>query len=107
MTDDPHAMPTQDTEPLGIKVKLVVLIGALFVLLLVTILAGAQAGVRYAYEQKQEKRWLLPNPDLNRLEAEQYENINRYGVVNTERGVYSIPIDRAMELVAKRERRGE
>ena len=98
---DPHASQTQETEPLGIKIKVVVLISVMFIVLLAVIVFGAQAGIRYAYEQQQEERWLLPNRDLQQLEREQIENINRYGVVNAERGVYSVPIERAMEAVAE------
>lgn len=97
-----HAGETQDTEPLGIKIKVVVLISVLFVILLAVIVFGAQAGVRYAYQQQQQESWLLPNPELQQLEREQIENINRYGVVNADREVYSIPIERAMEAVAER-----
>jgi len=104
MTEDPHALPTQETEPLGISVKVVTLIAVVFVLLLVTILAATQAGVRYAYAVEEQRRWLRPNLELNQLEREQLENINRYGVVDPQNGVYSIPIDRAMQAVAERSR---
>lgn len=92
---------TQETEPLGIKIKVVVLIALMFVILLSVIVFAAQAGVRFAYQQQQEERWLLPNRELQQLEREQMENINRYGVVNAERGLYSVPIERAMEAVAE------
>lgn len=98
---EPHASPTQETEPLGIKIKVVVLIAVMFTVLLAVIVFAAQAGVRFAYQQQQEERWLLPNRELQQLEREQRENINRYGVVNTERGLYSVPIERAMEAVAE------
>lgn len=96
-----HANESQATEPLGIKIKAVVLIAVMFVLLLVTIVAAAQAGVRYAYQQAQEERWLLPNQDLEQLEREQIENISRYGVVNAQQERYAIPIDRAMQAIAR------
>lgn len=92
---------TQETEPLGIKIKVVVLIALMFVILLSVIVFAAQAGVRFAYQQQQEERWLLPNRELQQLEREQMENINRYGVVNAERGLYAVPIERAMEAVAE------
>jgi hypothetical protein len=98
-----HLGETQQTEPLGIKIKIVVLIAVMFVILLAVIVFGAQAGVRYAYQQEQEERWLLPNRELQQLEREQIENINRYGVVNAQRGLYSVPIERAMEAVAERQ----
>lgn len=97
-----HVGEAQGTEPLGIKIKVVVLIAAVFVVLLAVIVFGTQAGVRYAYQQADEERWLLPNQELQQLEREQIENVNRYGVVNAKRGLYSIPIERAMEAVAER-----
>mgnify|MGYP006271598805 CR=1 FL=1 len=100
MSDEHASLPTQETEPLGISIKLVVLISVVFTLLLVTIIAATQAGVRYAYQRQAEQRWMLPNRELAQLEREQREHINRYGVVDPQAGLYTIPIDQAMEAVA-------
>lgn len=101
MSDEHAHLPTQETEPLGISVKLVALTGVIFVLLLVSILAFTQAGVRFAYQQQEKQRWLDPNLELRQLETEQLTAIQRYGVVDREAGVYTIPIDAAIEAVAE------
>jgi len=40
---------------------------------------------------------------LQQTRAEQTEAISQYGVVDEEKGVYRIPIDRAMDMVAAEE----
>ena len=39
-------------------------------------------------------------PDLQETEAQAMERLNQYGVVEGEEGVYRIPIDRAMQIIA-------
>ena len=43
-----------------------------------------------------------PHKDLERLRAEEAEELNSYGWVNRNPDVFHIPIERAMELVAAR-----
>lgn len=84
-----------DTKTLG----LVLGVGA--ILTLVTVV-GVQAlyfaGERHEYERKEVRRRYY---ELTDVTAEQRAALEEYEVVDPERGIVSIPIERAMELVRK------
>lgn len=77
------------------------LIGIVSAILLFVIIVVLQAFF-YRAEQGELERKVLTQPyeALQRLDAQQLEQLNSYGWVNEAEGTVRIPIERAMELVA-------
>jgi hypothetical protein len=91
-------------EKRDINVVMVIGLSVFLVAILVIILVFL---MDYFVETKEEMVYeiqLKPESvDLKTLEAEDKEILNSYEVLDTEQGVYRIPIERAMELLAKEE----
>lgn len=52
-------------------------------------------------EVEQQQVLTVSNPKLKELHASEQEELNTYGWVDKDKGTVRIPIERAMELVAK------
>jgi len=81
----------------------------LSVVLVVAILAVVVS--QFVYFTAQETRYSTTDqityPDLEQLELQAAEMLGQYAVLDRETGVYRIPIDRAIELIANEEARSE
>ncbi len=78
-----------------------VVVGIVGAILLFVAIVGVQA-LFYNAEQDLANQINRGDPrQLSRLRAEQLEAINSYGWQDQEQGIVTIPIDRAMELVAQ------
>ena len=86
------------------NVPLSAVIGLVGAVLLFVIIVGLQA-LFYSMEQREmaKKVYSQPYQALQQLDADQLERLNSYGWVNQSKGVVHIPIDRAMEMVAREE----
>jgi hypothetical protein len=76
-------------------------VGIISAILLFVIIVVLQAFFYRAEQQEMERKvYTKPYEALQRLDAQQLEQINSYGWVNEAEGTVRIPIERAMELVA-------
>jgi hypothetical protein len=74
---------------------------AVCVVLFLIIVFGVSEYYEIFREQLVEERVLLPqSPELLAVRAMEKKNLTTYGVVDKDKGVVRIPIERAMELVA-------
>lgn len=89
-------------KPDDVNAPLIALVGIVSAILLFIITIGAQAWIRSFQERENYRKVVSPRDEkLARLEATQMESINAYRMVDTQKGVVAIPIDRAMEIVVK------
>ena len=81
--------------------KIISITIAMFILLVVILVALTQYFVTFK-EQQVYKSVLQPeSKELRELRAREDEILNSYKVIDKEKGIYQIPIIRAMELVAE------
>ncbi len=84
------------------NVTTIAAVGAISVLLTIATIFGVRAlYVTYANRETQRKVIDVPTLDSDSKLAEQEAKLNRYGWSNREQGTVTIPIDRAMEIVAR------
>ena len=79
---------------IGLSVFLVVVL-AIILVLLMDYFVGTKEQMVYEAQLQPE------SVDLKQLEAADKEELTTYKVLDADRGVYRIPIERAMELLAK------
>ena len=98
---DQHEIPGYEKSP--INLKLVSLIGVLFVLLLVVISVGTRNFFIKDKDQVIYDQQLQPvSAKLRETRAREEGLINRYKVLDKTAGIYQIPVDRAMAILADR-----
>ena len=89
-------------EKRDVNISMVIGLSVLSVVLLIIILVFL---IDYFVESKEQMIYeaqLKPeSADLNSLLVAEEEELTSYKVLDTERGVYRIPVDRAMELLVK------
>lgn len=89
-------------EKRDVNIFMVIGVSVLLVVLLIVILVFL---IDYFVESKEQMIYetqLQPESvDLNSLLAAEEEELTSYKILDMERGVYRIPIDRAMELLVK------
>ena len=89
-------------ETSDINVRNIVLLGiAIIVFLSVSFVVLNGYFVQSREELVYERVLKSQNPKLQQLREQSQETLYSYGVVDSAQGVYRIPIDRAMELVAE------
>ena len=86
--DDPNISPTA------------YVVALLIVLFVGTVYALQGYFARVQKEEEAEKIFARTSEELARVRSEQTERISRYEWVDREAGIVTIPVDRAMELVA-------
>lgn len=69
--------------------------------IVVVLIAGNAYFERMKYEKIYTRQLSAPNPALQQLRAEEEANLGSYGWVEEEAGTVRLPIERAMELVAR------
>ena|GEM_PF-631295 len=88
-------------ESRDINLKLTIAVGVLGILLLFVILIGLDQYFTAVTERQIEKAVLSPiSRDLQALRAHEDSLLNSYGVVDSSRGLYRIPIDSAIARLA-------
>jgi hypothetical protein len=81
---------------------LTVVVGLVGAILLFVAIVFLQAIFRHAEDAELARKVTsAPAAELESLRAEQLGRLNGYRVVDPQKGVVAIPIDRAMELVAR------
>ena len=84
------------------NLKPIIIIGIVSIVLLVLSLILIDQYFIAAKERLVEEVVLAPQSiALRELRAREDETLNSYKVIDTTKGIYQIPIDRAMELIAK------
>lgn len=83
-----------------------------FILITVVIIAAVVIGVSGFYSvvaehQEEEVINARPSEELAALHAREDQQLTTYGYINKEKGLVQIPIDRAMELVAREAAEGK
>ncbi len=103
MTDQlSHTHQDEGYEHSDVNVKMVVLITVLVVAFLAISLLVLDQYFHYVTEQTIYKEQLEPqSAALRELRAREAETLNSYKLLDSAKGVYQIPIDRAMELMAE------
>ena len=103
-TPDPQT-PEVSEDP---KSSPLAVIGVISAVLLIVIIVWLQA-IFYRYEDAELRRKLYDQvpEELARLRAEQQEALYSYRWIDEKRGVVSIPIDRAMDLIAEESGRSD
>lgn len=86
----------------GVNTQKVVLAGLLGVILAAAAIMALQVlYYRHLHGAEATERFSEPSPKLQKLLAEQEERLTEYRVVNAEKGIVAIPIERAMEQVVE------
>jgi hypothetical protein len=95
------ADPNPGYEAQEVDIRRVVLIGLVFLALLIASLIVVDQFFTVEKERVVENVVLKPESiSLRELRAKEDEALNSYKVLDSEQGVYRIPINRAMELIA-------
>ncbi|MCO6436287.1 MAG: hypothetical protein J5J06_04280 [Phycisphaerae bacterium] len=90
-------------QPQGVNTRLIVVVGIVSTLLLIISVAGIQAAYFNAAAAEEKRKfendvyWELADARLD-----QQEKLNKYRWVDQSKQIAAIPIDRAIELTAKR-----
>ncbi len=85
-----------------LHVTTIAAVGAVSVLLTIATIFGVEALYRsFANRETQRKVIAAPTPDSDSKLAEQEARLNRYSWVNREQAIVTIPIERAMDIVAR------
>jgi FlaG/FlaF family flagellin (archaellin) len=81
-------------------------VGVIGAILLFVIIVALQA-LFYSMQEEElaRKVYSRPNETLQRLDAEQLEQLSSYGWISEPEGVVHIPIERAMELYVEEQGR--
>ena len=101
-------MKTHDEKPVNLsedpKTGNLAVIGIVGAVLVFVAVVWLQA-LFHQVEERETRRKLLARPpaEIARLRAEQQEALRSYGWADQAAGIATIPIDRAMELVAREE----
>ena len=105
-TTDPHATPPGEEADYahagGVKAGTVAMIGAVGVILTVTIIIACQAwfyGLREA--RLRQTQWQKPDSNVAAYMDEQRKKLNTVRWTDREAGMAAIPIGRAMEITAE------
>jgi hypothetical protein len=88
----------RDNELDTLATVVVALVGAILVVVAVIAL---QAYYYHAEDRSFEEAYAQPNLEVVKVKAEQEELLTSYSLPDTAKGTIRIPIDRAMELVAR------
>lgn len=85
-----------------VNTPMIALIGILGAVLLFVLTVGLQAWIQ-GYQEGEHYRKVVEPPDqqLSELDSKQLQDINTYRVIDPKKGIYAIPIDRAMDLVVE------
>lgn len=78
-----------------------IVVGVFGSILVFVMILALQALFFNAQESERQSKTFGPAEELSKLRAGQSERLNTYRWVDAPRGVVSIPIDRAMELVVR------
>jgi len=85
-----------------VNTPMIALVGILGAILLFVVTIGIEAWIRSHQEEENYRKVISPpNEELSQLQAKQLESINGYRMVDTQKNIVAIPIDRAMELVVE------
>jgi capsular polysaccharide biosynthesis protein len=103
MTDHlSHAHGSDGYERSDVNVKMIVIVAVLIVAFLAVSLLVLDQYFEYVTQETIYKEQLAPQSvALRDLRAREAETLNSYKVLDSAKGVYQIPIDRAMQLIAE------
>jgi len=94
---------TNGYEKRDINVKAIVVVAILSVLLLVAFVVLLDDYFVYTSQKELYTRELsVPSKDLLQLNKKENEELHSYKLLDQQKGIYQIPIDRAMQLVISR-----
>jgi hypothetical protein len=97
---DPHsALERTDDDPSAFPIVYAGLVGTLILILCVILISALTSSMESA--QTRAKVYAAGVPELERLHAEQVQNIQRYRWIDRERGIVALPIDEAIRLVVR------
>ncbi|MBM3328347.1 MAG: hypothetical protein FJY67_02600 [Calditrichaeota bacterium] len=98
---EPHPDAAPGYERRDANVLKLTLTGIISALILIGMLVGLNEFFRTAQEELHYEVALKPQSStLRSLRAKEMEALTTYGVVDSARGLYRIPIERAMQLLA-------
>lgn len=83
------------------RAPMTIVVGAFGAVLIFVIILALQTLFFSAQEAERQIKTFGPPEELSKLRAGQLERLNTYRWVEASKGVASIPIDRAMELVVR------
>ncbi len=89
-----------------VDTRAVFLVGALGVVLLILVVILLQMMFYRVESDLYAKTYADPQLDVARVNAEQLELLGSYSYVDREKGIIRIPVQRAMELLAREPARG-
>lgn len=99
---DAHAHGHAEAEPDNTNVAMLGFLVAITTAVLVVTVWGLDIYFKRETEDlKQSRLWSVENPDKTQLRAREQEWLTGFGVVDAEREVYRVPIDRAMNLLVR------
>ncbi len=100
---DNPGFDTSDPNTPGVTIFIV-----LFIVTLVLVIGATIVYYNFASQAQEDEAVLQkPSEDLANLHAREDEQLKTYGFINKEKGVVQIPLDRAMELVAREAAEGK
>ena len=89
-----------------VDTRSVFLVGAMGVILLILVVLVLQVMFYRAESDLYARTYADPQLDVAKINAEQLESLGSYSFVDREKGILRIPIQRAMELLAREPARG-
>ena len=108
MRDDPTPTTMVDPADSDPRSAPTVLVGTVGVVLLAVILLLLEVLYQHSSQAEIERKVVAEPPqELRQLEAAQLERLGRYAWVDRERGIVTIPVERAMDLVVEEAARQE
>lgn len=86
-----------------LNTPMILLVGVIFAVLVFVVIFFLQGLFYRMQHTEQQSKVIAEQPqELGQLRADQQAKLNSYGWIDRQKGVVSIPIDRAMELELKR-----
>lgn len=100
MSPDPHnPVERTDDDPSAFPIAYAGVVGTLVLVLTIILMSALTSSMENA--QTRAKVYAAGIPELERLHAQQIQNIQSYRWIDRQRGVAAIPIDDAIRLVVR------
>jgi hypothetical protein len=88
-------------EKTDVNLSGIVIVAVVSVVILITsLILLDDIFVLWVERDKQEYVYGVPSAELNTIRSKASEKLNRYAVLDADKGVYQLPIERAMKLIA-------
>ena len=104
-----HARQNTDERGYDINIALIATCGVVAATILLVLIVGLQAWFHHAHDAEHERKVVSqPYVELKSMQAKQLEQLHSYRLLDKDKGIVQIPIDRAIDsYLRKRAARSE